>query len=459
MISPLDAVSPLDGRYSSRIADLAGCFSEAALIKYRLWVEVAWFIALAEAEEIPELGPLSEAETEFLWELVTGFDHTAAQAVKEIERTTNHDVKAVEYYLKQAIAPTSLARWQEFIHFACTSEDINNLAHAMMLKEGVSRVWLAAAQQVIAALDQLAERYRGVPMLAHTHGQPASPTTVGKELAVFSHRLKRQLRQIESQEYLGKINGAVGNFNAHLVAYPDFDWPAFAQNFVETKLGLTYNRLTTQIESHDYMAELFHALIRFNTIIVDLDCDVWLYISKGYFKEKIQAGEVGSSTMPHKVNPIDFENSEGNMGLSTALLEFLAKKLTVSRLQRDLSDSTVIRNMGAAVGHSLIALKSTRRGLGKLSVNQAHLQSDLAANWEVLAEPVQTVMRKAGLENPYEQLKAITRGAKISREALTDFIQSLAISAEDKARLLALMPADYIGAAAEFSTEIMPHGG
>jgi adenylosuccinate lyase len=287
------------------------------------------------------------------------------------------------------------------------------------------------------------------PMLAHTHGQPASPTTVGKELAVYSHRLRRQLGQIESQEYLGKINGAVGNFNAHLVAYPEFDWPGFARYFVEEKLGLTYNPLTTQIESHDYMAELFHALIRFNSIILDLDCDVWLYISKGYFKETVLPGEVGSSTMPHKVNPIDFENSEGNIGLSNAQLDFLAKKLTVSRLQRDLSDSTVIRNIGVAVGHSLVALQSTQRGLGKLSINEERLLTDLADSWEVLAEPVQTVMRKAGLENPYEQLKEMTRGTRITQAELQTFIEQLPISTEDKARLLALTPATYLGNAAD----------
>jgi adenylosuccinate lyase len=344
---------------------------------------------------------------------------------------------------------TSLSPLQEFVHFACTSEDINNLAHALMLKHGVGLVWVQRARAVVEALNELADRYRMAPMLAHTHGQPASPTTVGKELAVYSHRLRRQLGQIESQEYLGKINGAVGNFNAHLVAYPEFDWPGFARYFVEEKLGLTYNPLTTQIESHDYMAELFHALIRFNSIILDLDCDVWLYISKGYFKETVLPGEVGSSTMPHKVNPIDFENSEGNIGLSNAQLDFLAKKLTVSRLQRDLSDSTVIRNIGVAVGHSLVALQSTQRGLGKLSINEERLLTDLADSWEVLAEPVQTVMRKAGLENPYEQLKEMTRGTRITQAELQTFIEQLPISTEDKARLLALTPATYLGNAAD----------
>jgi adenylosuccinate lyase len=449
MAANLNALSPLDGRYQQRVLELAGAFSEAALMKYRVQVEVAWFIALAEAEQIAELRPLTAAEIEFLQNLLDGFDQTAAESIKAIERTTNHDVKAVEYYLKRAMQQTSLSPLQEFVHFACTSEDINNLAHALMLKHGVGLVWVQRARAVVEALNELADRYRMAPMLAHTHGQPASPTTVGKELAVYSHRLRRQLGQIESQEYLGKINGAVGNFNAHLVAYPEFDWPGFARYFVEEKLGLTYNPLTTQIESHDYMAELFHALIRFNSIILDLDCDVWLYISKGYFKETVLPGEVGSSTMPHKVNPIDFENSEGNIGLSNAQLDFLAKKLTVSRLQRDLSDSTVIRNIGVAVGHSLVALQSTQRGLGKLSINEERLLTDLADSWEVLAEPVQTVMRKAGLENPYEQLKEMTRGTRITQAELQTFIEQLPISTEDKARLLALTPATYLGNAAD----------
>ena len=452
MMAELNALSPLDGRYHGRVVELAACFSEAALIKYRLAVEVAWFMALAEADDIAELPPLTAAEVDFLRGLVEGFDQQAAETVKAIERTINHDVKAVEYYLKRAIAPTSLAPRREFVHFACTSEDINNLAYALMLREGVGSVWVDAARAVIEAIDAFARRYKTAPMLAHTHGQPASPTTAGKEMAVFSHRLKRQLKQIQAQEYLGKMNGAVGNFNAHLAAYPDVDWPAFARNFVEQKLGLVYNPLTTQIEAHDYMAELFHALRRFNNIMLDLERDVWLYISKGYFKERIQADEVGSSTMPHKVNPIDFENAEGNIGLSNAWLDFLADKLPVSRLQRDLSDSTVLRNMGVAVGHSLLALKSTARGLAKLSVDEARLQADLAANWAVLAEPIQTVMRKAGLEDPYEQLKTMTRGAAITQAELNAFIQTLPLPPEDKARLLTLTPATYVGLAAELAS-------
>ncbi len=443
----LTALSPLDGRYAQKVAELSPFFSEFALLKYRLLVEVEWFIALSEAPAITRLRPLTAAESNFLRALITHFDQTQAARIKSIERITNHDVKAVEYYLKQKLAGTSLASLSEFIHFACTSEDINNLAHALMLKQGVGEIWLNAARQIIDAIDALARRYKTTPMLAHTHGQPASPTTVGKEMAVFSHRLKRQWRQIQLQEYLGKINGAAGNFNAHQFAYPAVNWPQFAQTFVEEKLGLSYNPLTTQIESHDYMAELFQAMIRFNTIVLDFDRDVWLYISKGYFKERVATGEIGSSTMPHKVNPIDFENSEGNMGLSNALLSFMAQKLPVSRWQRDLSDSTVIRNMGTAVGYSLLALKSTLKGIAKLSVNEDMLQTDLNNTWEVLTEATQTVMRKAGIENSYEQLKTISRGKQITQAELIAFIQKLPIPEYDKARLLALSPADYIGLA------------
>jgi adenylosuccinate lyase len=449
MNSELYALSPLDGRYRRRVSELAACFSEAALMKYRLQVEVAWFIILSESDLIPELRALSDAETTLLHQLIDQFDASTAEAIKAIEATTNHDVKAVEYYLKGIMRETSLASVSEFVHFACTSEDINNLAHALMLKKGIGEVWLRTAEAMVEGIDGLARRYQTVPMLAHTHGQPASPTTVGKEMAVFSHRLRRQLVQIRGQEYLGKINGAVGNFNAHLAAYPEIDWPALARTFVETKLRLTYNPLTTQIESHDYIAELCQALIRFNAIVIDFDQDIWLYISKGYFKERVVEGEVGSSTMPHKVNPIDFENSEGNMGVANALLDFLARKLPISRLQRDLTDSTVLRNMGTAVGHSLVALKSTLRGIGKLSVNEALMQQDLQDAWEVLAEPIQTVMRKAGIENPYEKLKAMTRGKPITAADLQAFIETLPIAAADKERLLALTPATYTGLAAD----------
>lgn len=451
-MTTLTALSPLDGRYAHNVAELADSFSEFALIRFRLLVEVEWFIALAEEPAIAELRSLTEAETGLLRNLIDNFDHQAAERIKAIERTTNHDVKSVEYYIKENLRSTSLAPLVEFVHFACTSEDINNLAHALMLKQGVGQVWLSVAQQTRAAIEALARQYPDVPMLAHTHGQPASPTTVGKEIAVFSHRLARQLQQIEAQPYLGKINGAVGNFNAHLSAYPEFNWPGFAQTFVEQNLGLTYNPLTTQIEPHDYIAELFQAIIRYNTIIIDFTRDVWLYISKGYFKEKPVAGEVGSSTMPHKINPINFENAEGNMGLSTAMLDFMAKKLPVSRWQRDLTDSTVLRNMGVGVGYSLLALKSTQKGISKLSVNRELLLADLDACWDVLAEPVQTVMRKAGMANPYEQLKGMTRGKSITREALAEFIAQLPIPEADKASLLALTPATYIGLASKLNS-------
>ncbi len=456
-LTELTAISPLDGRYRAKIGVLTGTFSEFALIKHRLQVEVAWFIALAEWPLIAELRPLSADELGLLRSVVDNFDLAEAEAVKSIERTTNHDVKAVEYYLKRQLEGTSLAAQREFVHFACTSADINNLAYALMLKQGVGKIWADAARQVVGIINALAQQYQAVPMLAHTHGQPASPTTVGKELAVFSHRLKRQLAHIEQQEYLGKINGAVGNFNAHSLAYPEADWPGFAQKFVEQKLGLTYNPLTTQIEAHDFMAELFQAIIRFNAITIDLARDMWLYISKGYFTQRVVAGEVGSSTMPHKVNPIDFENAEGNMGVSNALLGFMAQKLPVSRWQRDLSDSTVLRNVGSGVGHSLLALQSIEKGLRKLSLNEEALHADLATAWDVLAEPVQTIMRKAGLDNPYEKLKAMTRGQAITAAQLKAFVQTLPISQVDKARLLDLSPETYIGLAAVLASEESRH--
>ncbi len=448
-MSALSALSPLDGRYGGRMAELAATFSELALMKHRLHVEVEWFIALSQWPAIPELPPVSPAQAAFLRGLVAAFDEEAAARVKAIEGRIHHDVKAVEYYLKEQLAGTSLAAHREFVHFACTSEDINNLAYALMLRRGVGEIWLREAEGVIAAIEGLARRYRRTPMLAHTHGQPASPTTAGKEMAVFAHRLRRQQQQIARQPYLGKINGAVGNFNAHVIAYPHADWPAFARAFVEETLGLTCNPLTTQIESHDFLAELFHALMRFNTILLDFARDMWLYIAKGYFRQKAAAGEVGSSTMPHKVNPIDFENAEGNIGLSNAMLAFMAGKLPVSRWQRDLSDSTVLRNMGQGVGYSLLAMQSLRRGIGKVAVDEARLQEDLAANWAVLSEAVQTVMRKAGLENPYEQLKALTRGKSLTAQELAAFIRQLPLPEEDRARLLALTPADYTGLAAQ----------
>ncbi|OQY44035.1 MAG: adenylosuccinate lyase [Anaerolineaceae bacterium 4572_78] len=446
-LSSLTAISPLDGRYRIVLSDLAFCFSEYALIKFRACVEVEWFIALAESVAIPELRNLYVDEIKLLRQLVFNLDEKEALLIKQIEKTTNHDLKAVEYYLKQKLSRTSLERYQEFVHFACTSEDINNLAHALMLKKGIGCIWQGKAEMVIQAIDELAKKYQTVPMLAHTHGQAASPTTVGKEMAVFRHRLKRQLQFIKNQSYLGKINGAVGNFNAHQVAYPDMNWSQFAHDFVEKQLGLTYNPLTTQIESHDYIAEIFHNIIRFNTIILDFNCDMWLYISKGYFRQKMIAGEVGSSTMPHKVNPIDFENSEGNIGISNAMLTFMAQKLPVSRLQRDLSDSTVLRNMGVAIGHSFLALHSTIKGIAKLAIDEVRLQQDLNNTWQVLAEPIQTVMRKYGLENPYNQLKDLTRGKLITQAELAMFIKNLPISDEDKACLLDLTPANYLGLA------------
>ncbi|MEM7033525.1 MAG: adenylosuccinate lyase [Chloroflexota bacterium] len=446
----LNALSPLDGRYRQKIAPLVSNFSESALIRYRLQVEISWLIALSEAEDIPEVRALSAEECDLLQNIVRNFDDNTASAVKEIERVTNHDVKAVEYHLKQCMANTSLAPLREFVHFACTSEDINNLAHGLMLKHGVGDVWVEKAEALLLAIESFAKQHQQTPMLAHTHGQPASPTTVGKEMNVFVHRLKRQLKIIQNQTYFGKLNGAVGNFNAHLVAYPNVDWLALTRKVVEVDLDLTYNPYTTQIESHDYMAELFQAIARFNTILIDFDCDVWLYISRGYFKERVKENEVGSSTMPHKVNPIDFENSEGNLGIANALLNFLAQKLSISRLQRDLSDSTVIRNMGVAIGHSYVALQSTIRGIGKLSVNEDILAQELDANWEVLSEAVQTVMRKAGIDNPYEQLKAMTRGKRLDRTELQSFINQLPIDDADKARLLALTPASYLGNASVF---------
>jgi len=447
----LTALSPLDGRYAANMSALRDVFSEFALIKHRLLVEVEWLLALAEWDVAAEVRPLAPAEVDALRALVDGFDAGAARAVKTIEAETNHDVKAVEYYLKTRLAEYGLAGHVEFVHFACTSEDINNLAYALMLKRGLTGVWLPAARQLLEAVRQLANRYRAVPMLAHTHGQAASPTTVGKELAVFAHRMGRQIAGIEAQDYLGKINGAVGNFNAHVAAYPQADWPSFARHFVEDRLGLAYAPLTTQIEPHDFIAELCHGLTRFNTIALDLARDMWLYISKGYLKETAVAGEVGSSTMPHKINPINFENAEGNLGLANALLGFLAQKLPVSRWQRDLSDSTVLRNMGVAVGHSLLAVQSLQKGLGKISVNEAALQTDLDAAWAVLAEAVQTVMRKAGIERPYEKLKAFSRGKAITQAELAAFITDLPLPPDEKTRLLALSPQTYTGLAEQLA--------
>ncbi len=442
----ITAISPIDGRYASKVRPLTNCFSEYALIRNRIKIEVLWLMALCAEEKIPECRPLTQDEKDFLLDIIEGFTPEEAKKVKDIERVTNHDVKAVEYYIKDKIAATSLEPLSEFIHFACTSEDINNLSHALMLKDGL-RELLPVQQEIIDKLKALAQKWKAVPMLARTHGQPASPTTMGKELAVFADRLLRQKKRVEEVKLLGKINGAVGNYNAHLAAYPDVDWISLAKEIVENKLELELNIFTTQIEPHDYMAELFDAISRFNTILLDLDRDIWTYISMAYFGQKTVKGEVGSSTMPHKVNPIDFENSEGNLGLANAVFRHLAAKLPVSRLQRDLSDSTVLRNMGVGFGYSLIAYKSTLKGLGKLQLNEHVLARDLDNAWEVLAEPIQTVMRKAGIEKPYEKLKELTRGHKITEKEIRQFIETLRLDEKDKKRLLELTPAKYTGMA------------
>ncbi|MDP6435208.1 MAG: adenylosuccinate lyase [Arenicellales bacterium] len=445
-LSSLTALSPLDGRYASRVADLRPIFSEYGLIRCRVMVEVYWLQALAEESGIPEVPPFSEQTNQFLTQLVEEFSEADAQRVKAIEATTNHDVKAVEYFLKERTKDNSeISGVAEFIHFACTSEDINNLSYGLMLEEGRQKVLLPLIEQLIDHLDGQASEFADASMLARTHGQPASPTTMGKEFKNIVARLEHQKAQLSGIEIKGKINGAVGNFNAHIVAYPDLDWPHFAEGFV-SKLGLTYNPFTTQIEPHDYIAELCHALIRFNTIIVDLDRDVWGYIAMGYFSQRLIKGEVGSSTMPHKVNPIDFENSEGNLGLGNALLDHLALKLPVSRWQRDLTDSTVLRNLGVALGYSTTGWQATLKGLGKIKINQQALDQDLDSSWAVLAEPIQTVMRRYGIEKPYEKLKALTRGhADITQERLKEFIISLDLPEEVRQQLLDLRPDSYTG--------------
>jgi adenylosuccinate lyase len=451
----LTALSPLDGRYAGKVDDLRPCFSEFALIKHRMHVEIEWLKALSREPAIGEVPAFSEAATRQLDQLAAGFSEEDAQAVKDIEKITNHDVKAVEYWMKNRLADNAeVMKVSEFIHFACTSEDINNLSHALMLKTAREQVMLPMLEKLIARLREQAHALADQPMLAHTHGQPASPTTLGKELANVAYRLQRAKARIAGVEILGKINGAVGNYNAHLSAYPDFVWEAFTKNFVES-LGITFNPYTIQIEPHDYMAELFDAFGRANTMLIDLNRDVWGYISLGYFKQKVKAGEVGSSTMPHKVNPIDFENSEGNLGLANALLRHLSEKLPISRWQRDLTDSTVLRNMGVALGYTLLGYDSCLKGLNKLEVNPTRLAADLDHNWEVLAEPIQTVMRRYGVANPYEQLKELTRGKSgINRETLHAFITGLSIPEGEKQRLLALTPHNYIGQAAQLAKRI-----
>ena len=440
------ALSPLDGRYANKLDPLRSIFSEYGLIARRLEVEVKWLQTLSSLPEITEV-PQFSAESEFkLSAVLTGFDLDGAAQVKDIEKTTNHDVKAIEYYLKDAIASDpGLAAASEFVHFACTSEDINNLSHALMLRDGVP-VIAREMRAIIGGIEAIAREHATLPMLSRTHGQTASPTTLGKEMANVAVRLKRQLDAVESIEPLGKFNGAVGNFNAHMSAYPSLDWDRISRDFVES-LNLTWNPMTTQIEPHDYMAEMFQAIMRFNTVVIDFDRDIWSYISLGYFKQKTIAGEIGSSTMPHKVNPIDFENSEGNLGLANAILAHLAEKLPVSRWQRDLTDSTVLRNMGVGFGYSLLAYASTLKGISKLEVNAAKLAADLDNSWEVLAEPIQTVMRRYGIPEPYEKLKALTRGQAITKELLQAFIDTLELPAPVIAELRALTPATYIGMA------------
>ncbi len=448
-LSPLTAVSPIDGRYSEKCADLRPIFSEYGLIRHRVLVEVRWLQWLAAHPDIPEVPPLSGHASHILDGIAENFSPDDARRVKNIERTTNHDVKAVEYFLKERIAGNSeLEAISEFIHFACTSEDINNLAYGLMLREARAQILLPSMDELIDAITELAHRHADQPMLSRTHGQPASPTTLGKEMANTAYRLRRQREQVITVPLLGKLNGAVGNYNAHLAAYPDVDWERTAREFV-TSLGLSWNPYTTQIEPHDYIAELFDAVSRFNTILLDFDRDVWGYISLGYFRQKTVAGEVGSSTMPHKVNPIDFENSEGNLGLANAIFGHLAAKLPVSRWQRDLTDSTVLRNLGVGIAYSILAWQGTLKGIAKLEVDPARLAEDLDQCWEVLAEPVQTVMRRYGVEQPYEKLKELTRGKGIDRESLHAFIRTLAIPDEEKKRLMKLTPATYIGNAAE----------
>lgn len=444
-LSALSALSPLDGRYAAKIDKLRPILSEAGFMHHRVKVEIAWLQALSSAG-FAEIKPFSTEANTLLCALADDFTEADATRIKEIEAVTNHDVKAVEYWLKEKTKDVpELVAASEFIHFACTSEDINNTSHGMMLKAARDTVMLPALQELIAKLTELAHSHATVPMLSRTHGQPASPTTLGKEIANVVARLQRAIQRIGAVEILGKMNGAVGNYNAHLSAYPDNDWAAFSKNVVEQRLGLVFNPYTIQIEPHDYMAELFDAIARINTILLDLNRDVWGYISLGYFKQRTKAGEIGSSTMPHKVNPIDFENSEGNLGMANAVLRHLSEKLPVSRWQRDLTDSTVLRNIGVAFGYALLAYDSCLRGLNKLEVNPARLAEDLDATWEVLAEPVQTVMRRYGIENPYEQLKELTRGKGISREALQDFINGLAIPQQAKDHLLAMTPENYLG--------------
>lgn len=448
-LSSLTAVSPVDGRYGDKVSALRTIFSEYGLLKFRVQVEVRWLQKLATCTNIKEVPAFDADANAFLDHLVASFSEQDAQRIKDIEKTTNHDVKAVEYFLKEKVASIpSLHAVSEFIHFACTSEDINNLSHALMLENARQDVVLPYWLKIIDAIKNLAHQYRDIPLLSRTHGQPATPSTIGKEFANVAYRMDRQYKQLQHIEILGKINGAVGNYNAHIVAYPEVDWHQFSEEFV-TSLGITWNPYTTQIEPHDYIAELFDCVARFNTILLDFNRDIWGYIALNHFKQRTIAGEIGSSTMPHKVNPIDFENSEGNLGLSNALLNHLASKLPVSRWQRDLTDSTVLRNLGVGLGYALIAYQSTMKGLSKLEVNEANLANELDHNWEVLAEPIQTVMRRYGIEKPYEKLKELTRGKRVDSAGMQAFIDSLELPEAEKVRLKAMTPGSYIGHASK----------
>ena len=453
-LSSLTAVSPVDGRYGDKVSALRTIFSEFGLLKFRVQVEVRWLQKLAACAEIKEVPAFDADANAFLDQIVANFDVNDAQRIKDIEKTTNHDVKAVEYFLKEKVtAIPALHAVSEFIHFACTSEDINNLSHALMLQTARQDVVLPYWKQIIDAVKDLAHKYRDIPLLSRTHGQPATPSTIGKELANVAYRMDRQFKQLQNVEILGKINGAVGNYNAHIVAYPEVNWHQFSEEFV-TSLGITWNPYTTQIEPHDYIAELFDCVARFNTILIDFDRDIWGYIALNHFKQRTIAGEIGSSTMPHKVNPIDFENSEGNLGLSNAVLQHLASKLPVSRWQRDLTDSTVLRNLGVGLGYALIAYQATMKGVSKLEVNEANLANELDHNWEVLAEPIQTVMRRYGIEKPYEKLKELTRGKRVDAAGMQAFIDSLELPEEEKVRLKAMTPGNYIGRATTMVDEL-----
>lgn len=450
-LSSLTAISPIDGRYGSKTSSLRSIFSEFGLLKFRVQVEVRWLQKLASCADIKEVPAFEKNANDYLDAIVANFNEEDAARIKTIERTTNHDVKAVEYFLKEKVATIpALHQVSEFIHFACTSEDINNLSHAIMLETARQEILLPAWREIIDTISKMAQEYRDLPLLSRTHGQPATPSTIGKEFANVAYRMERQYRQLTQVEILGKINGAVGNYNAHLAAYPEVNWHQFSEEFV-TSLGITWNPYTTQIEPHDYIAELFDCIGRFNTILIDFDRDIWGYVALNHFKQKTIAGEIGSSTMPHKVNPIDFENSEGNLGLANAVMGHLSSKLPVSRWQRDLTDSTVLRNLGVGIGYALIAYQSTMKGLNKLEVNESHLREELDCNWEVLAEPIQTVMRRYGIEKPYEKLKELTRGKRITEQDMAVFIEGLELPEDEKVRLKAMKPENYIG----FATQLV----